>query len=150
MARLEGRAFAVIDAPIVHVYGVAANLENGPEWQPELKRVKVLEWDSNRRHSLGQHEIDGRVRILTVAARFVFNEPFGMHWTQEEGDFAGLHGRWSFEELGDQTRATCEMRIDIGGMLGLALRGPIVGALRHQLVDGIPARLKQFVEDGGR
>jgi len=33
-------------------------------------------------------------------------------------------------------------------MLGMAIRGPIVGVLRGQLVESMPGKLKDFVEGG--
>ena len=54
---------------------------------------------------------------------------------------------WSLEDLGDgRTRATYEMTVDLGRMLGMVIRGPLVGVLRGQLVESMPGKLKGFVE----
>jgi hypothetical protein len=38
------------------------------------------------------------------------------------------------------------MTVDLGRMLGMVIRGPLVGVLRGQLVDTMPGKLKAFVE----
>ena len=39
------------------------------------------------------------------------------------------------------------MEVDLGRMLGLVIRGRLVGVLRGQLVESMPGKLKRFVED---
>ena len=46
----------------------------------------------------------------------------------------------------DRTRATYWMEVDLGRMLGAAIRGLLVDALRKQLVDTMPEKLKGDVE----
>ena len=58
-----------------------------------------------------------------------------------------MRGSWEFEDLGDdRTRATYSMEVDLGRMLGMVIRGPLVGVLRGQLIDSMPGKLKGFVE----
>jgi hypothetical protein len=70
---------------------------------------------------------------------------------QESGDLKSIEGSWTFEDLGGgRTRATYVMTVDLGRMLGMVIRGPIVGVLRGQIVESMPGKLKRFVEAGGR
>ena len=41
---------------------------------------------------------------------------------------------------------TYRLEVDLGRMLGMVIRGPVVGVLRGQLVDSTPEKLKRFVE----
>ncbi len=146
---IEGSATAEIEAPIERVYEVAADVERSPEWQPEIKDAEVVERDGDGRQVLVDVATDARVRTLHSRLRFSYDEPRGLTWHQEEGDLKSVEGSWAFEELGDgRTRATYSMTVDLGRMLGMVIRGPLVGLLRAQLVESMPGKLKGYVEDG--
>lgn len=92
-------------------------------------------------------ETDAKVRTLKSTLRFTYDAPNGLSWVQEEGDLKSVEGSWSFEEAGEgQTKATYEMTVDLGRMLGMVIRGPLVGVLRGQLVESMPDKLKKDVE----
>ena len=145
---ISGSASTVIDAPIDEVYAVAADVENSPRWQPEIKRAEVLERQGEEQVVV-ETETDAKVRSLKSTLRFSYDPPNGLSWTQESGDLKSVEGSWSFEEVGEgQTRATYEMTVDLGRMLGMVIRGPLVGALRGQLVESMPDKLKKEIEGG--
>jgi ribosome-associated toxin RatA of RatAB toxin-antitoxin module len=147
---ISGSASAEIAAPIDEVFAIAADVEGSPRWQPEIKVAEVIERDADGRQILVHTETDAKVRSLGADLRFSYDEPDGLSWVQEEGDLKSIEGSWSFEDLGDgRTRATYEMTVDLGRMLGMMIRGPLVGVLRGQLVESMPGKLKDFVEKGG-
>lgn len=144
---IEGTATAEIDAPIDEVFAVAADVEGSPQWQPDFKVAEPRERDAEDRQVLVHVEIDAKVRTIKAELRFAYDEPAGMTWRQEEGDLKDLKGSWAFEDLGgDRTRATYTLSVDLGRMLGMVIRGPLVGVLRSQLAESMPGRLKEFVE----
>ncbi len=144
---IEGSASIEIDAPIERVYAVAADVENSPRWQPEIKKAEVIERDADGNQVLVHTETDAKVRTLQADLRFSYDEPTGLQWTQEEGDLKSVDGSWVLEDLGDgRTRATYSMTVDLGRMLGMVIRGPLVGVLRGQLVESMPGKLKAYVE----
>jgi ribosome-associated toxin RatA of RatAB toxin-antitoxin module len=143
---IQGSASAVIEAPIATVYAAAADVESSPRWQPEIKRAEVLERAGDEQ-VLVETETDAKVRTLKSTLRFSYDPPNGLSWRQESGDLKSVEGSWSFEELdGDRTKATYEMTVDLGRMLGMVIRGPLVGVLRGQLVESMPDKLKKDVE----
>jgi len=147
---IEGSATAVIEAPIAEVYAAAADVEGSPEWQPDIKLAECIERGPEGEQVLVHTETDAKVRTLKAELRFSYDEPAGLSWVQEEGDLKSVEGSWSFEDLGDgTTEATYEMTVDLGRMLGMAIRGPLVGVLRGQLVESMPGKLKGFVEQSG-
>ena len=147
---ISGSASAEIQAPIDEVFAVAADVEGSPRWQPEIKVADVRERDGDGRQVLVHTETDAKVRRLGADLRFSYQEPTGLRWVQEEGDLKSIEGSWSFEDLGDgRTRATYEMTVDLGRMLGMVIRGPLVDVLRKQLVESMPGKLKGFVEGSG-
>ena len=144
---IEGSATTEIEAPIKRVYEIAADVEGSPRWQPEIKRAEVLERDDAGNQVLVHTETDGKVRTLNSTLRFSYDEPNGLSWSQEEGDLKSVEGNWVFEDLGEgRTRATYWMTVDLGRMLGMVIRGPLVDILRGQLVGSMPGKLKKFIE----
>ena len=129
------------------MFAVAADVEGSPRWQPEIKRAECLERDGDGHQVLVRTETDGKVRTLNSTLRFCYDEPTEIRWEQEEGDLKSVQGSWELEDLGDgRTRATYWMEVDLGRMLGMVIRGPLVGVLRGQLVESMPGKLKGFVE----
>ena len=144
---IEGSASETINAPIADVYAAAADIENSPKWQPDIKVAECEEHGPNGKQVLVHTETDAKVRTLSAELRFSYDEPNGLSWVQEEGDLKSVEGSWEFEDLGDgTTRATYEMTVDLGRMLGMVIRGPLVGVLRGQLVESMPGKLKGYVE----
>lgn len=146
MGTVKGHASAEIEAPIAAVYAVAADVEGSPRWQPEIKLAECLERDGGEQ-VLVRMETDAKVRTLGSTIRFSYEEPTLISWAQEEGELKAVDGSWELEELGPElTRATYRLEVDLGRMLGMVIRGPLVGVLRGQLIDSMPEKLKRFVE----
>ena len=144
---IEGSASVEIDAPIEEVFAVAADVEGSPRWQPEIKVAECLERSADDEQVLVRTETDAKVRRLSSTLRFGYDDPTGISWTQEQGDLKSVDGSWELEDLGGgRTRATYWLKVDLGRMLGMVIRGPLVGVLRGQLVETMPDKLKRFVE----
>jgi ribosome-associated toxin RatA of RatAB toxin-antitoxin module len=147
MGTIDGSASTEIEAPIEAVFAVAADVEGSPRWQSEIKAAECIERDGNGDQVLVHMETDAKVRRLSSEMRFSYERPTRIEWVQEEGDLKSVEGSWELEDLGDgRTRATYRLEVDLGRMLGMVIRGPVVGALRSQLVDAMPDKLKSFVE----
>lgn len=144
---IDGSASIEIDAPIERVYAVAADVEQSPRWQPEIKSAVATERGPGGEQTFVQTKVDAKVRTLTSDLRFSYAGPTGLSWVQEKGDLKTVRGSWAFEDLGGgRTRATYNLHVDFGRTLGLVIRGPLVDLLRGQLCDSMPGKLKRFVE----
>ena len=144
---IEGKASAEINAPIEEVFAVAADVEGSPRWQPEIKSVEVVERNDDGHQTLVEIDTDAKVRTLHSTMRFGYDDPTAISWEQTDGDLKSVKGSWEFEDLGEgRTRATYWMEVDLGRMLGMVIRGPLVGVLRGQLVESMPGKLKGFIE----
>ena len=144
---IEGTASIEIEAPIDEVFAVAADVEGSPRWQPEIKLAECLESDGDGNQVLVRTETDAKVRRLGSTLRFDYEQPTRISWVQEDGDLKSVEGAWELEDLGGgRTLATYSMTVDLGRMLGMVIRGPLVGVLRGQLVESMPGKLKGFVE----
>jgi ribosome-associated toxin RatA of RatAB toxin-antitoxin module len=144
---IEGSASAEIAAPIADVFAIAADVEGSPRWQPEIKLAECVDRDHAGNQILVRTETDAKVRTLASTLRFNYDEPTRISWEQQAGDLKSVSGGWELEDLGEQrTRATYSLNVDLGRMLGMVIRGPVVGVLRGQLIESMPGKLKNFVE----
>ncbi len=144
---IEGSAHAEIEAPIEEVYAVAADVEGSPRWQPEIKAAECIERDRDGNQVLVHMETDAKVRRLGSEIRFSYEPTSRISWVQEDGDLKSVEGSWELEDLGDgRTAVTYSLEVDLGRVLGMVIRGPVVGVLRGQLIDTMPEKLKRFVE----
>lgn len=147
MSTVNGSASVEIEAPIDEVYAVAADVEGSPRWQPEIKVAECVEHDGEGNQVLVHMETDAKVRRLGSEIRFSYERPGRISWIQEDGDLKSVEGSWELEDLGNgRTRVTYWLEVDLGRMLGMVIRGPLVGVLRGQLVDTMPEKLKRFME----
>jgi ribosome-associated toxin RatA of RatAB toxin-antitoxin module len=147
MANITGSSTAEIDAPLERVWAVVEDVETAPEWQGGLNALRALERDGDGRAVLCETESDARVRSLKSIVRFDYAGPTRLSWTQEKGELKSVDGSWELEQLGDdRTRATYSLDVDLGRMLGMVIRGPVVDLLRDMLVGARARELKQRVE----
>jgi ribosome-associated toxin RatA of RatAB toxin-antitoxin module len=149
MGTISGSASTEIEAPLDAVYAVAGDVERSPRWQTEIKLAECIDRDADGNQVLVRMETDAKVRRLGSTIRFNYDQPGRITWTQEDGDLKSIDGAWEFEDLGSgRTRVTYSLEVDLGRVLGMVIRGPVVGVLSGQLIDSMPDKLKRFMEDG--
>jgi ribosome-associated toxin RatA of RatAB toxin-antitoxin module len=147
MGKIDGSASIEIEASIEEVYSAAADVEASPRWQEEIKVAECIERDGEGNQVLVHMETDAKMRTLSSEIRFSYEEPSRISWVQEDGDLKSVEGSWELEDLGgERTRATYNLEVDPGRILGMAMRGPVVGVLRGKMVESMPGKLKAFVE----
>jgi uncharacterized membrane protein len=147
MGTIGGSASTEIEAPIEEVYAAAADIEAAPRWQPEIKVAECVERDGEGNQVLVHMETDAKVRQLASDIRFSYEGKRRISWVQENGDLKSVEGGWEFEDLGGgRTGVNYSLEVDLGRVLGMVIRGPLVGAFSGQLVNAMPDRLKRFVE----
>jgi hypothetical protein len=96
-----------------------------------------------------ESESDAKVRTIKSTVRFTYDGPTSLTWRQEKGELKSVDGNWTLEDLGgDRTRARYELEVDLGRMLGLVIRGPLVDVLRGMLVSARAGEPKRAMEGG--
>ncbi|MGZ6576545.1 MAG: type II toxin-antitoxin system RatA family toxin, partial [Solirubrobacteraceae bacterium] len=79
--------------------------------------------------------------------RFDYAGLTGLSWRQEKGELKSVDGSWELQDLGGgRTRATYSLDVDLGRMLGMVIRGPLVDLLRGMLINARAGELKKFAE----
>jgi ribosome-associated toxin RatA of RatAB toxin-antitoxin module len=149
MAVLTGSSTTEVEAPIEQVWALVEDVERAPQWQGGLKRMHALERDDEGHAILCQAEADARVRTIKSTVRYTYNAPTTLAWRQEKGELKSVDGRWELEDLGgNRTRATYSVEVDLGRVLSLVIRGPLVDLLRGMFVSARAGELKQTIESG--
>jgi ribosome-associated toxin RatA of RatAB toxin-antitoxin module len=149
MTMVTGSSTAEVDAPLDQVWALVQDVERAPEWQGGLKGMHPLERDEQGHAIVCQTESDAKVRTIKSTVRFTYDGPTTLAWRQEQGELKSVDGRWELEDLGgNRTRATYSLEVDLGGMLSLVIRGPLVDLLRGMLVSARADELKRAVESG--
>jgi carbon monoxide dehydrogenase subunit G len=147
MAAVTGSSTAEIDAPLERVWQLVEDVESAPRWQGGLKGMRAIERDDEGRATLCEADTDAKVRTIKSTVRFVYDGPRKLSWTQEKGELKAVDGSWTLEDLGGgRTRATYSLEADLGRMLGMVIRGPLVGLLRDMLAGARAGELKKHVE----
>jgi ribosome-associated toxin RatA of RatAB toxin-antitoxin module len=147
MAAITGNSTAEIHAPIDEVWALVADVEAAPEWQGGLKSMHALDRDDQGRATRAEAETDAKVRSVKSTVRFTYDGPSTLSWTQEKGELKSVDGRWELEDLGgDRTRATYRLEVELGRMLGMVIRGPLIDLLRDMLVGARAGELKKAIE----
>ena len=107
----------------------------------------MLERDAEGHVTLVESSNDAKVRTIKSTVRFDYDGPTRLSWTQEKGELKSVDGSWELEDLGDgRTRATYQLEVELGRMLGMVIRGPLIDVLRGQLVGARAGELKKRVE----
>jgi carbon monoxide dehydrogenase subunit G len=147
MAKITGSSTAEIEAPVERVWTVVADVLTAPDWQGGLKDVQEIERDAEGHVTLAESFSDAKVRTLRSIVRFSYDGPTRLDWRQEKGEMKSVDGSWELQDLGDgRTRATYRLDVELGRMLSVVIRGPLVDVLRGQLVSARAGELKRRVE----
>jgi carbon monoxide dehydrogenase subunit G len=149
VANLTGSSTAEIEAPLARVWAVVEDVEKAPEWQGGLKAMRAVERDAQRRAILCESESDAKVRTIKSTVRFSYDPPTKLAWEQEKGELKSVVGSWELQDLGDgRTRSTYSLEVDLGRVLGMVIRGPMVDVLRGMLINARAGELKRAAEGG--
>jgi ribosome-associated toxin RatA of RatAB toxin-antitoxin module len=148
MASISGSSTAEIHAPLGRVWALVEDVESAPDWQGGLKAMRGLDRDDQDRPTRCEAETDAKVRTVKSTVRFTYDGPGTLSWTQEKGELKSVEGRWELEDLGaERTRATYRLEVELGRMLGMVIRGPMIDLLRDMLVGARAGELKKAIEN---
>jgi ribosome-associated toxin RatA of RatAB toxin-antitoxin module len=112
-----------IKATAQEIFEVAADYENYPSWQSQVKKVEVLETDDDGYATLVHYEVDAVVKQLSYTLEYEYEGwPGSFTWKLRDGDVKQLNGKYSFDEFDDVTEVTYEISIDPGFKIPALLR----------------------------
>ncbi len=148
MANIKGSARTDIDAPLDAVWAVVEDVEHWAEWQGTLGEVTISGKDADRASEC-KVKIDAKITQISMTLECAYEPSTRMTFERTSGDLSSLAGSWALEDLGDgRTRASYDLEVDPGGVIGFLLNAERKEKLRALLVDARPNELKARVEGG--
>jgi uncharacterized membrane protein len=132
-----------ISATAEEIFEVATDFEAYPEWNANIKKVKIVETDEDGRASQVWFEVDAKIKTVTYTLEYDYSRaPEHFSWDLLDGDVKALSGAYTLDEFDDMTDVGYEMAIDPGF--------PVPGFLKRQaekaIVKGALEDLKKRVE----
>jgi hypothetical protein len=112
-----------------------------------MDALTALDHDAEGRATRCEAVADIKIRKVKSVIRFDYAAgPAKLSWSQEKGELKSVDGAWILEDLGGRTRATYEIEVDLGRVLGALARGPVEATVRSMLVAARADELKARVE----
>lgn len=151
MAKISGDESVDIDAPGDQVWAAITDIDSHEEWQSGVKSTNVKERDADGRPLVVESVSDAKVKDIKYVLRYTYEEPTKMSWSFVDGDVNDMYGSYTVTDNGDGTsRLDFSLTTEVGGRLGMMMRGPIVDQVRAYTMGGTLKDIKNHVESGAR
>lgn len=132
-----------VEAGVEAIFKVATDFERYPEWNSDIKEVRVEATGDDGLASEVWFKVDAKIKTLTYTLAYDYAEaPGSFSWELKDGDVKELSGSYTFDEFDDVTEVAYEVAIEPGF--------PVPGFLKKQaekqIVRGALKDLKKRVE----
>ena len=132
----------VIDAPLADVQAALFSIESYPEWLSSIKKVDVIERDSQNRVTKAKLSIDAGMMKDRVVLDYDWSaEPASLSFTMDEADLlTQMDGTYTLKALdADSTQVTYELEIAVS----MPVPAMMITKGQQQTID---AALKELAE----
>jgi hypothetical protein len=147
MGVITAAGSAEVDAPLAAVWKVVEDVATAPQWQGGLVSLDPIERDEQGRVIVADTGTDAKVTTVHIKARFTYSEPTMLEFEQIKGMVKHGRGYWKLEDIGGgRTRATYALEGDLGRVLGLIIRGPVLELCKKLLVEARPKELARRMQ----
>lgn len=125
-----------VSAEVQHVYEVALDLEEYPDWAGGVRSVSVTGEDDYGRPTTADFVVDAMVKEVSYTLEYDFDYDNGFAWSAiPNDDIRSLEGRYEFNAIDGGTEVVYALRVDpaftVPGFLRKQAEKQIVGtALR--------------------
>lgn len=125
-----------VSAEVQHVYEVALDLEEYPDWAGGVRSVSVTGEDEYGRPTTADFVVDAMIKEVSYTLEYDFDYDNGFAWSAiPNDDIRSLEGRYEFNAIDDGTEVVYALRVDpaftVPGFLRKQAEKQIVGtALR--------------------
>ena len=132
-----------VKATTDQIFEVATDFAAYPEWNANIKDVKVEETDDEGRATLVWYRVDAKIKTLEYRLSYDYSSaPDSFSWALVDGDVKELTGSYAFDEFDDVTEVTYETAVDAG----FPVPGFLKKQAQKQIVKGALEDLKKRVE----
>ncbi len=136
----------VVSAPATLVYDVVTDFERYHEWASEVKRAVVAERDGSGRPLEVEYRAAAYGRSTTYTLHYDYSRaPEELAWTQVQGDLTeALNGRYRFESLGELTRVTYDLEVELRVPIPPFIRSRAAQRIQVDALDELKARVESL------
>ena len=136
----------VVRAPVDVVYEVVTDFARYGEWVSELKYVEILDRDTAGRALDVAFRAAAFGRSTSYTLRYDYSRaPEELNWTQTDGDLAeSLHGQYRFEAVGDATRVTYDLEVELLVPIPTFVRTRAAQRIQSQALSELKARAESL------
>lgn len=142
-------ATTLIRAPLDDVYRLAKNVEEFPQFMPDLEALKVMERHNGNTVTEWVGLVQGR-KIRWVEEDEWDDARHLCRFRQREGDFTKYEGTWAFESAPEGTRTTLVVEFELNVPLAGALLSNLLKVLMRKNLESMLAALKGRLEGSVR
>ena len=144
---MEGTVQTIeVSASPQHVFEIALDLEEYPEWATGVKSVDILEEDDVGRPLRVGFVADAMIKEISYTLRYSYELEDGFSWTAEPGsDIKAMEGSYTFRPLDDgHTEVLYALRVDPA----FTVPGFLRRQAEKQIVSSALRGLKKRAESG--
>ncbi|MCW2925878.1 MAG: hypothetical protein JWM98_3282 [Thermoleophilia bacterium] len=138
----QGSSNMDMDATAEELMAIVSDVESYPEWLKDVKRVEVLETDSEGRPTAATMDVDISIKVVTYTLDYEYEGSERMSWTSRPGgDIKQVDGGYTFEINDDgSTNVLYELAIDPGFPVPGFMLKRAAKHITGQALDGLKRR----------
>lgn len=120
---------------------MATDFASYPDWNPNITKVEVLDRDDSGRPTKVWMEVDAKLKTISYTLGYVYSDaPMALSWSL--ADVNELEGSYAFEQSGDVTLVSYDMRIDPGFLVPTLLRRQAERQIARAALEGLKSRVE--------
>ena len=111
----SGSDSILVNAPADRCFAVASDFEHYPSWAKDVKQADVMDRDAQGRALIVDYRASALGRSTHFTLKYDYSHaPRRLSWTMVDGDIMReIHGAYTFEAVGDQTRIAYDLSIEL-------------------------------------
>jgi ribosome-associated toxin RatA of RatAB toxin-antitoxin module len=132
----------VVNAAPEVVYGVVTDFANYANWVSDLKKIDVLERDSEGRPLEIEFRAAAFGRSTTYTLRYDYSRaPEILSWFQTHGDITEtMQGQYRFEAAGAGTKVTYDLEVELMVPIPAFIKSRAAHRIQTQALDDLKAQ----------
>ena len=136
----------VVNAAPEVVYRVVTDFVNYANWVSDLKKIEVLERDSEGRPLEIEFRAAAFGRSTTYALRYDYSRAPGLlSWIQTRGDVTEMmQGQYRFEPAGPGTKVTYDLEVELSVPIPTFIKTRAAHRIQTQALDELKAQAESL------
>jgi ribosome-associated toxin RatA of RatAB toxin-antitoxin module len=138
----------MVNAAPETVYAIVTDFANYANWVSDLKRIDVLERDSDGRALEVEFRAAAFGRSTTYVLRYDYSRaPASISWHQIRGDLTEtMQGQYRFDPVDDATRVTYDLEVELQVPIPHFIKSRAAQRIQTQALGELKARAESLHE----